>query len=181
MTLGSVPTESGPSGVPGCAPRPRREAAGILDVSQAPRNAGIGVQNGAPRRGGFWGEALGLPVGVAWLLLLGCSGGEPTDAALNEAVASAEARARGRVLFEDRCRQCHGPNAAARNPGARQPPDFSATAWQQDRTPRMVYRVVRDGRPGTAMPGWKSLGDRALLDLVAYLKSRGAAHSVTRR
>lgn len=122
---------------------------------------------------------LRLPVSFAGLLLLGCGGGEPTDAALNEAVASAEARARGRVLFEDRCRQCHGPNAAQRTRGARQPPDFAAPAWQRSRTPRMVYRAVRDGRPGTAMPSWKSLGDRALLDLVAYLKSRGPASPVT--
>ncbi len=124
---------------------------------------------------------MGLPVALSGLLLLGCGGGEPTDAALNEAVASPEARARGRVLFEDRCRQCHGPNAAQRTRGARQPPDFNAAAWQQSRTPRMVYRAVRDGRPGTAMPGWKSLGDRALLDLVAYLKSRGAGARVTRQ
>ncbi len=55
--LESFPAKSGPSGVPGCAAAPRREADGILGVSRAPRNAGAVVQNGAPRRGGLRGEA----------------------------------------------------------------------------------------------------------------------------
>ncbi|MCA9560364.1 MAG: alpha-ketoglutarate-dependent dioxygenase AlkB [Myxococcales bacterium] len=53
----SLTARSGPSGAPVGASRPRREAEGRLEVSRAPRNAGIGVPNGAPRRGGSRGEA----------------------------------------------------------------------------------------------------------------------------
>jgi mono/diheme cytochrome c family protein len=36
-------------------------------------------------------------------------------------------------------------------------------------TPQQVFRSIRDGVPGTAMPGWRTLGDDALANLTAYL------------
>jgi mono/diheme cytochrome c family protein len=40
--------------------------------------------------------------------------------------------------------------------------------------PEQVFRAIRDGIPGTAMPAWRMLGDDALADLTAYVMTLGA-------
>ncbi len=110
--------------------------------------------------------------------LSGCDGPElPAayrDLPVPEArLASAEARLEGRQLFLRHCAICHGE--AGDGHGLRRlssrPRDFTDPAWRRRSPPRQVYYVIREGRRGTAMAGWKTLEPDEIWDLVAYLRS----------
>ena len=90
-----------------------------------------------------------------------------------ERLESPAARERGRSLFLEHCALCHGDRADGR--GVRQqalsspPRDFTDEAWRARTSARRVFYVIREGSPGTAMPGWKALDDGQTWDLAAYL------------
>jgi high-affinity iron transporter len=92
-----------------------------------------------------------------------------------ERLASDEARARGREIFEQKCALCHGEGADGR--GRRRkglsspPPSFRREEWRQSVTPQYVFEVVSQGKQGTSMPGWPSLTEEQRWDLVAYVLS----------
>ena len=92
-------------------------------------------------------------------------------------VASASAQRAGRKLYLESCAICHGERGDGQglraSAFATPPRDFTNEAWRRSTSPRRVYRVVRDGLPGTPMPGWRSLGDDAVLQLTAYVLSIG--------
>lgn len=96
-------------------------------------------------------------------------------------LASSEAQARGRALFVESCALCHG--IAADGHGVRQhfstpPQDFTRPAWQRRAAPREVYFIIREGKRGTSMAGWKGAYDEGeTWDLVAYLLSLGTRGS----
>ena len=93
---------------------------------------------------------------------------------------------RGRAIYEKWCASCHGDGGAGDGPAARymlpRPRDFTAALYQvrttasgQLPTDADLLRVIDEGVPGTAMPGWKtrlSEGDRR--DVMAYLKTFSA-------
>lgn len=89
-------------------------------------------------------------------------------------LASAEARSRGRTLFLEHCALCHGVRAdgrgARREAFGRTPADFTDPSWNSRTSARRAFYVIREGRRGTAMPGWKSLAEVDAWDLVAYLR-----------
>lgn len=89
-------------------------------------------------------------------------------------LASAEARLDGRKLYLEHCAICHGPrgdgHGVRRNLSSR-PQDFTDPAWNRRSSPRRVYYLIREGRRGTAMAGWKTLEPDETWDLVAYLLS----------
>ena len=91
------------------------------------------------------------------------------------ALASKEARARGRALFLEHCALCHGERAdgqGVRREGLTSPPrDFTDPAWRLRTSPRRTFYTIREGVRGTAMPAWAALGDSDVWDLVAYLRS----------
>ncbi len=88
------------------------------------------------------------------------------------AAASVQA---GRPLFARDCALCHGQLGNGRGLRASDfstpPRDFTNAAWKGSVTPARVYRSIRDGLPGTAMPAWRALGEDALVDLTAYVLS----------
>lgn len=90
-------------------------------------------------------------------------------------VERAEAREGGRVLFVAHCVLCHGERAdgqGLRREGLDQPPrDFTSAAWRSSVSPGRVFVAIRDGVPGSAMPGWRTLTDDELWDLTAYVLS----------
>ena len=92
-----------------------------------------------------------------------------------ERLASAEARARGQEAYRRNCALCHGEHADGR--GVRRdalsapPQDFTRADWRARVTPRSVYHVIREGKPGTSMASWKALDSGECWDLVAYLLS----------
>lgn len=89
------------------------------------------------------------------------------------ALASPEARARGRELFAAHCALCHGERADGvgrmRANLTHKPADFTQASWREERTPREVFDTIKYGVPSRSMPAWRSLDDRALWDLTAYV------------
>jgi mono/diheme cytochrome c family protein len=90
-------------------------------------------------------------------------------------VAGAAAQRDGRKLFQESCAICHGERGDGQgvraSAFATPPRDFTNAAWQRSTSPSRVFRAIRDGLPGTAMPAWRALGDDSLVDLTAYVLS----------
>jgi mono/diheme cytochrome c family protein len=106
------------------------------------------------------------------IAFLGCK----HDSRVSEAtLRSPEARMQGRKLFLEHCALCHGENAdghGRRREGlSRSPADFTSALWRASATPDGVYTIIREGKTGTSMPAWRSLGDRDVADLTAYVLS----------
>jgi len=89
----------------------------------------------------------------------------------------------GKKIYEKRCLMCHGEEGDGDGPGAERlnppPRDFTEagykikTTGEEDPVPNDddIYRMIKDGMPGTAMPGWADiLKEQEMWDLVLYLK-----------
>ncbi|MCP4319190.1 MAG: c-type cytochrome [Hyphomicrobiales bacterium] len=89
----------------------------------------------------------------------------------------------GEVIYAKRCQQCHGEEGDGLGPAAERlnppPRDFTlglykikSSAFEEDfPNDDDLLRMVRDGMPGTAMPGWSDLlTDQEIRDVVAYIK-----------
>jgi len=92
---------------------------------------------------------------------------------------------RGRSLYAQLCVGCHAPGGIGDLAPALANPSFQKYASAE-----LIYRTIAFGRKNTAMPAFRSpsaggLDDRAIIDLVAYLRSLGSsrgtpmAHSLT--
>lgn len=96
-----------------------------------------------------------------------------------ERLRSAEARERGRALYQQHCALCHGARGdgqGVRRVGlSSRPRDFTDPAWRLEASPRRLYFAIREGVRATAMPSWKSLDEAETWDLVAFLLSLGEA------
>jgi high-affinity iron transporter len=94
-------------------------------------------------------------------------------------LASAEARARGRAIFDAHCVLCHGPRGDGQGQQREgldpKPRDLTSAAWRASASPRRVFFAVREGIHGTAMPAWPALSDGEAWDLTAYVLSLGEA------
>lgn len=91
---------------------------------------------------------------------------------------------KGKIIYDKRCTWCHGAegagDGAAKDRLNPPPRDFTSGNYKiktsdfADMTPNDddIYRMIRDGMPGTAMPGWSDLlNEQDMWDLVAYLKT----------
>ena len=89
----------------------------------------------------------------------------------------------GEALYFQRCVGCHGDEGDGLGPAAERlnppPRDFTLGQYKfkttgfDDIVPNDadLIRMISDGMPGTAMPGWSDvLSDQDILDLVAYIK-----------
>ncbi len=89
----------------------------------------------------------------------------------------------GEIIYAKRCLQCHGEDGDGLGPAAERlnPPPrdftfglykFKTTAFDEDfANDADMIRMIRDGMPGTAMPGWGDmLSEQDILDVIAYLK-----------
>ncbi|MDP6344665.1 MAG: c-type cytochrome [Alphaproteobacteria bacterium] len=89
----------------------------------------------------------------------------------------------GEKIYEKRCLGCHGEEGDGLGPAAEYlippPRDFTlglykikTTAFDDDiPNDDDLFRMIRDGMPGTAMPGWSDmLSEQEIWDLVAHLK-----------
>ena len=97
--------------------------------------------------------------------------------------AHGQAAPRGKVVYDKWCAECHGATGAGDGSAASymlpRPRDFTKGVYQIRTTASGelpsdadIRRVIDEGMPGTAMPGWATLltsGERD--DLVSYLKS----------
>ena len=89
----------------------------------------------------------------------------------------------GEADYDRWCAGCHGDDGKGEGPGAAmmmpRPRDFTTGRYQIRSTPsgalptdEDLTRVILDGMPGTAMPGWRDhFGDAEIRDLITYLKS----------
>jgi mono/diheme cytochrome c family protein len=86
--------------------------------------------------------------------------------------------AAGRVLYEGgtepACHRCHGIEGDGQGPMAAQfqpPPRNFACAKTVNGIPDgQLYWIVKNGSPGTAMPGFKDLRNEQVWQLVMYLR-----------
>ena len=90
---------------------------------------------------------------------------------------------RGEVIYELRCLQCHGEDGDGLGPAAERlnppPRDFTLGEYKY-RTSGFdsvmpndadLMRMIRDGMPGTAMPGWDDmLSEQDMADVMVYIK-----------
>ena len=89
----------------------------------------------------------------------------------------------GEAIYAKRCLQCHGEDGDGLGPGAERlnppPRDFTfglykikSSAFDDDIAyDEDIFRMVRDGMPGTAMPGWSDvLSEQEMWDVIAYIK-----------
>jgi cytochrome c oxidase cbb3-type subunit II len=123
-----------------------------------------------PRR-----STLAAAAACTTLALACCSRPSDLPADLDLRVASAAARTNGAALYRQNCALCHGlqgdGQGARLSSFARAPRDFTNAAWRRATSADRVFRVIRDGVPGTAMPAWRYLGESQLADLTAYILS----------
>lgn len=80
---------------------------------------------------------------------------------------------RGRSLFLQHCALCHGPRGDGQ--GMRRAhlvgtiPDFTRRRWRDRQRSSTVSGIIRNGKPGTSMAAWRSLGTPAIADLTAHV------------
>jgi len=100
------------------------------------------------------------------------------------ATAKTGTAAKGKEIYDKRCTWCHGAEGdgggAAKDRLNPPPRDFTSGNYKikassfEDMVPNDddVFRMIRDGMPGTAMPGWSDiLAEQDMWDLVAYVKT----------
>jgi len=117
-------------------------------------------------------KKLAFFVSCAALFIAGAATAKPGDAD------------KGKVIYDKRCTWCHGAEgdgAGAAKERLNPPPrDFTSGSYKirtssfEDIAPNDddIFRMIRDGMPGTSMPGWSSLlTEQEMWDLVAYVKA----------
>ncbi len=81
-----------------------------------------------------------------------------------------DAVAAGRILFEQRCAECHGDNAE----GGKKGPSLRAVEIQ-NAEPGALFWVLTNGVVRKGMPVWSKLPEPQRWQLVSYVKSLGAS------
>jgi alcohol dehydrogenase (cytochrome c) len=79
---------------------------------------------------------------------------------------TAAQKVQGRKLFDDQCAGCHAPDGTG-GPGA---PALVGRTLAHGEMPWAIYRTIRNGVPGTAMPP-HPLSRQQLWELVGYVRS----------
>lgn len=82
---------------------------------------------------------------------------------------------KGKVVYEKSCVLCHGPQGRGDGPVGKttNPPaaDFTSAASKK-KTDAELLATIENGRPPTAMVGWKGqLSEGEIQDVLAYVKS----------
>jgi mono/diheme cytochrome c family protein len=117
------------------------------------------------------GDARACPRTLVWGLVVLCVAG-----LVRASAAGDQAGGQGKTIYETQCAVCHGPRGGGDGPAAAalqpKPRDLSAGKFWSGRTPASVAATIRDGRPGTAMIGYKSILRPEEIDsVVIYLRS----------
>lgn len=84
----------------------------------------------------------------------------------NPMEADPEAAVAGRILFEQRCAECHGDTAE----GSRRGPSLRA-AEVQNAEPGAIFWILTNGVVRKGMPVWSKLPEAQRWQLVNYIKS----------
>lgn len=83
--------------------------------------------------------------------------------------------AAGRILFEQRCVECHGDDAQ----GGKKGPSLRASEIQ-DAEPGAIFWILTNGVVRKGMPVWSKLPEPQRWQLVSFIKSLGPAGAKTK-
>lgn len=72
----------------------------------------------------------------------------------------------GKILFRTNCMACHGANGQ----GAIGP-SLNSDSFLSVVGNNYLYEAIVNGRPGTAMPGWKHLSADDIVDIIGFMRS----------
>lgn len=84
----------------------------------------------------------------------------------NPLAGSAAAGADGRTLYNQSCQVCHGPAGQGSDRG----PALASIAFTHGDTDADIFRTIRGGVAGTAMPPFAALTDDQIRQLAAYIR-----------
>ena len=84
------------------------------------------------------------------------------------AVADEKDLKAGAHIFHERCKACHGTDGS----GGPHAPSLMRSNYQHGDSDLALYRILRDGISGTAMPNFADLSLRERLQVVAYLNQK---------
>ena len=83
--------------------------------------------------------------------------------------------AEGEGLFVQSCAACHGAGGGLDGSATRSlsklPPEIGSFAWQAEHSDAQIAAAIRNGTPGSAMPGTPHLSDDQVAKMVAYVRS----------
>ncbi len=99
---------------------------------------------------------------------------EKARAKRNPFEQNVEAVAAGKILFEQRCAECHGEAAL----GGKKAPSLRAIEVQ-GASPGAIFWILTNGVVRRGMPVWSKLPEPQRWQLVTYVKSLGTAPSET--
>ncbi len=117
-----------------------------------------------------------------FLLLAGFLQAQDAPSVINPKLMNAELLARGREVYENNCVGCHGTKGDGQGPAADRltpmPRDFTAGTFKFRSTPtgslptdEDLFRTIRQGLYGSAMPSYRFMPDRDVLSVIQYIKT----------
>ena len=130
-----------------------------------------------PAKGGGWcpralmDRTLGANApasGVHWI-----EGRSVKGSLVYSATASEGDRAAGACIFRKRCSGCHGGDGS----GGLHGPSLNRSGYKHGDSDLAIYKILRDGVPGTAMPS-ADLPPRELLQVVAHVRTLQVHQSI---
>jgi mono/diheme cytochrome c family protein len=111
--------------------------------------------------------SLAIVLGCTWVVLEA-----PTDAAVKNVTVPVE---RGKSIYEERCGVCHGPQGKGDGPEApflSPRPGSLVSAGTSVKSDTDLLAIIDNGKPRTAMPGWKDkLTEEQRQDVLAYIRT----------
>ncbi len=81
------------------------------------------------------------------------------------AAATADPKA-GKTIFDGKCAACHGSQGEG-GIGSR----LNSDSFLSMADNRFLYNVITQGRPGTGMPSWRTLGANDLANVISYVRA----------
>ena len=128
--------------------------------SAAAQQLGISVSSNDPRAESVYAEIGKAP--------------EKARAKRNPLEKDPDAIAAGRILFEQRCAECHGDNAE----GGKKGPSLHANEIQ-NAEPGAIFWILTNGVVRKGMPVWSKLPEPQRWQLVSFIKSLGPVPAKT--
>jgi cytochrome c oxidase cbb3-type subunit 2 len=121
------------------------------------------------------------PAYAAGLVAKAMQPGQPLEIPRAFSPATPAGLARGRVVYEKVCAQCHGARGNGDGPQVKdlknedqtpaRPRDFTAGVFKGGRDPKDLYARILLGMPGTPMPANPTLTAQEVDDLIGYVLS----------